>query len=455
MTSLLIVEDDARLRASMTLQLEDEGFAVSARSSAEDALQLLESEKPIDLMLVDVRLSGSSGIDLVAETKKRALLPPTIVVSGEATMSETVTALRLGVVDFIEKPFTRERLLRSIELALEVTTLRRRVDQLSESGTRPLIGESPAMQELKKLIELAGRSSSRVLITGESGTGKELIADQLHQLSDRSQEPFIRLNCGAIAPNLIEDELFGHARGAFTDAKTARPGLFEVADGGTLFLDEIGDLDPGLQSRLLRVLEDGRIRRLGETKERLVDVRVIAATHQTLLGSDSFREDLFYRLSELRLEVPPLRNRGDDLDRLFDHLLREACRRQRTRERSVEPDLRTALRHHRWPGNVRELKNVCNHLSVFGGETLTVKDLPASVRFQSPEGAAASEGLLHLAALPRRLTLKQLRRRCEREFLEFTLRRFGWNFTRTAKHLGIKRTHLHQRCKLLGISRPP
>ncbi len=452
MTRILIVEDDPRLLATIELQLSEAGFETLRCVEAGSARAACTQPARPDLLLVDVRLPGKSGIDLIEDLKGDGHLPPTIVMSGEATMKETVRALRLGVVDFIEKPFSRERLIRSIELALELSGLRRQVRTYEDDPLAAILGDSPPMHDLKQKIERAAISNARVLIHGESGTGKELVAEALHRLSRRSGAPFVRLNCGALARNLIEDELFGHAVGAFTDAKNERPGVFEVADGGTLFLDEIGDLEEAVQSRLLRVLEDGKVRRLGETRERRVDVRVISATHRPL-GAESFRQDLYFRLAELRIEVPPLCERGADIELLFRTFLDQACQREKSRRRTVAPELLERLLEHSWPGNVRELKNVCHHLAVFGGETLRLDDLPTSL---SQTGGRESQvsGLLRTAELPPDLSLKELKRQSEREFLEAVLRRFSWNFTRAAEAMQIQRTHLHERARVLGLSRP-
>ena len=449
MTTVLIVEDDARLLATLEIHLREAGYQTAATRTADQAEHFLEQHPGADLVLLDVRLPGRSGVDLIESLKKHSSLPPTILMSGEATMTETLRALELGVLDFLEKPFRRERLLRSIDLALEVAGLRDRVDATSTPPLDRILGDSPAVHDLKTGLEKAARSNARVLIQGESGTGKELVAEALHAGSQRSNGPFIRLNCGAIPGTLIEDELFGHKAGAFTDAKQPRPGLFELAHQGTLFLDEIGDLQPDLQSRLLRVIEDGRVRRLGETEERRVDVRVLAATHRDL-EQGSFRHDLFYRLAELRLRVPPLRERGSDIELLFHHFLRLFCAEHRSRHPEVSPSLLAHLNQHTWPGNVRELKNVCQHLAVFGKQPLQVSDLPSGLMSASGRGPL---GLLKTDQIPVNLSLKEFKRECEREFLEQTLRRCDWNFTRAAAAIQVQRTHLHDRARKLGISR--
>ncbi len=459
MTQLLIVEDDEKIRASLLLQLREEGYAPRAVATAEEGLAILdgasgEREPLPDLLLLDVRLRGSSGIDLVKRLVEVRRFPPTVIISGEATISETVEALRLGVHDVLEKPFTRERLLRAIRNVLEHQALKREVEALR--GEPPLLGSSPALEELRRLIERAAATDARVLLTGESGTGKELVASALHRQSSRSHRPFIKINCAAIPDALIEDELFGHARGAFTDARTARPGLFEEADGGTLFLDEIGDMEHSLQSRLLRVLEDGRVRRIGETRDRKVDVRVIAATNRDLeraVRAESFREDLYFRLAHLLLAVPPLRERTGDLRILVPHFVEQFTRQHRMRPRRIDPEIYPHLERYAWPGNVRELRNLCERLVVFGSDPITPDQLPSALLEPAPipEGET---GLLRLSAASPVLPLRDLKSRCEREYIEAVLHRTGWSFTAAARLLDVQRTYLHQKVRALGIRRP-
>ncbi|MFL6200839.1 MAG: sigma-54-dependent transcriptional regulator [Thermoanaerobaculia bacterium] len=458
MTQLLIVEDDEKIRASLLLQLREEGFAPTSVTSAEEALAMLEpARSPLpDLLLLDVRLRKMSGVELVGRLAGIGRLPPTIIISGEASISETVEALRLGVHDFIEKPFTRERLLQSIRNVLEREALRREVASLkADLGGEPeILGSSPAVEELRQRIAQAAPTDGRILILGESGTGKELVAAALHRQSRRSHRPFIKINCAAIPPDLIEDELFGHARGAFTDAKTAKPGLFEEADGGTLFLDEIGDMEPALQSRLLRVLEDGRVRRIGETRDRQVDVRVIAATHRDLEASaraGRFREDLYFRLAHLPLFVAPLRERKEDLRGLFHHFLERFSRQHRARPRRVDPEVYPYLERYPWPGNVRELRNLCERLVVFGADPVTPDQLPSG--FFEPTRPPES-GLLLLPAAYPILPLRELKARCEREYIESVLQRTRWNVSAAARLLDVQRTYLHQKIHALGARRP-
>ncbi len=455
MSHVLIVEDDGKIRANLLFQLREEGFAPTALESAEAALHALDSEARPDLLLLDVRLPGMSGIELVRRLAAAGELPPTIIVSGEASITETVEALKLGVHDFIEKPFSKERLLQSIRNTLEHTALRREVAELRSEleGGSELLGASPAMAELEEKIARAAPTDARVLIRGDSGTGKELVADALHRGSRRADGPFIKINCAAIPSHLIEDELFGHTKGAFTDARQAKPGLFEEADGGTLFLDEIGDMEYSLQSRLLRVLEDGRVRRIGETQDREVDVRVVAATHSNLekaVAKGEFREDLYFRLAHLPIEVPPLAERPEDVRLLFDHFLQQFVKRHRTRTLTVAAEVYPYLESHPWPGNVRELRNLCERLVVFAGDPLTVEALPSSF-FESRGGAET--GLVRLGHRPS-LPLRAFKAQCEKEYIESVLQRTRWNVAAAARLLEIQRTYLHQKISVLGIRRP-
>lgn len=462
MTAVLIVEDDPKIRAQLLLQVREEGFAPTAVESAEAALMKLENPKAAQpaLVLLDVRLPGMSGIDLVRQLAAGGRLPPTIVLSGEASISETVEALQLGVHDFIEKPFSRQRLARSMANTLHSHALSREVAQLrSELTGGELLGQSPAMEALRRRIAQAAPTDGRVLIRGESGTGKELVADALHRGSSRATGPFVKINCAALPAQLVEDELFGHARGAFTDARSEKPGLFEEAHGGTLFLDEIGDMEVTLQGRLLRVLEDGLVRRLGETQFRTVNVRILAATHadlETSIREGEFREDLYFRLAHLPIDIPPLRQRQGDVRLLFDHFLDKFQRRHRRRAQEVGDGVSARLEGHSWPGNVRELQSLCERLVVFGGDPIRADELPFADSVAAPLLAAAptfSTLPSHLEERPL-LSLKDFKEASERSYLEAVLSKTGWNVSAAARLLGIRRTYLHQRLSALGCQRP-
>ncbi len=453
MPRVIVVEDDARTRATLTAELQDDGFDVVALPSVEAALAELRGGGRPDLLLLDVRLPGRSGVDLVRELSAGGALPPTIVTSGEATISETVEALRLGVYDFLEKPFSRERLRTSVRNALGRAALEGEVASLrSASGESEIVGRSPAIVALRERIASAARAEATVLARGESGTGKELVAAAIHRESQRKGGPFVKVNCAALAASLVEDELFGHVRGAFTDARSTKPGLFEAAHGGTLFLDEIGDMELGLQARLLRVLEDGKVRRLGDTREIAVDVRVVAATNQDLdeaVAGRRFRQDLYFRLARLVIAVPPLRERPGDVALLAAHFVEIACRQNRMRVKTLDAEARTRLERHSWPGNVRELKHACERAVVFGGDPIAARDL--GLRDEAARGAVS--GALRLEAVDA-LSLKEMRAACEREFILHVLAQQGWNLAATARRLGIQRTYLHAKLAALGITRP-
>jgi two-component system, NtrC family, nitrogen regulation response regulator NtrX len=450
---IAIVEDDDKIAATTTLRLREEGYGVVAFRNGEDALAYLRDATVVqpDMALVDVRLPGMSGIDLIRQRGEG--MPPSIVMSGEASMAETIEAIRLGVHDFIDKPFSRERLVQSVRNCLEVAGLRRQVSELRRRDQQ-ILGESAAIRTLRAAITKVAPTDARVLIRGESGTGKELVASAIHHESRRAARPFIRLNCAAIPAHLIEAELFGYARGAFTDAKVARRGLFEEADGGTLFLDEIGDMDAAVQSRLLRVLEDGRVRRIGENSDRAVNVRVIAATHRNLeerSAEGGFREDLFYRIATVPLDVPSLRERAEDVSLLFTSFLRHFCETNQRVPLSVTSDLYAALGRYRWPGNVRELRNLAERLSVFGTDPLTIDQLPSSIAVAT---SGVESGLLKLTHAPSVLPLRTFKTQCEKEYIELVLRRTDWNVTRAAEQLEIQRTYLHEKMTALGIRKP-
>ncbi len=477
MTRILIVEDDDKIRANLIYLLREAGYQPRGVARAEDAYAEIvgrrgqgdaearpdeAEENAPDLLLLDVRLPGLSGVELVRSLVAADRLPLTIMVSGEASITETVEALKLGVRDFIEKPFSRERLLTSIDHALQHQRLEREVRDLRDKLANPpgLLGTSAALAEVRELIAKAAGTEARVLILGESGTGKELVADALHRGSVRREQPFVKINCASIPPHLVESELFGHARGAFTDARESRAGLFEEADGGTLFLDEIGDMPPALQSRLLRVLEDGQVRRVGESRDRQVDVRVIAATHRdlsTAMEDGSFRSDLYYRLCNLPILLPPLRDRQGDVRTLFEHFVAHFRRQHKTGRRRVSEDVYGPLERYSWPGNVRELKALAERLVIFGGDPISAASLPAAIR----DGAATSgsddsaeEYLLRLAPGRAPLSLRDLRNRVEREYVESVLEDNGWNVSSAARKLGITRTYLHQKLTDLGLERP-
>lgn len=455
---IFLVEDHPKLRASTLLQLRDEGYAADAVGTFDEALVRLEQlVEPPDLLLLDVRLGEHSGIDLFRKLAETGPVPPTIFVSGEASIDETVEALRLGVYDFIQKPFSRDRLLKSVRNALDHSELEQELARVRAlaGGHGSIIGRSAEIEALRHRIAQVAPTDAKVLIRGESGTGKEMIAAEIHRNSSRARGPFIKINCAAIPAHLIEDELFGHAKGAFTDARSERPGLLEAADRGTLFLDEIGDMELPLQARLLRVLEDHTVRRIGESRDRKIDVRFVAATNRdlaVLIEEKVFRADLFFRLAGVTIEAPPLRSRANDIRLLFRHFLDLYCERNRRGHLVVSDETWNLIEDYHWPGNVRELRNLCESLAIFGTGTITPDQLPASVR--AGHNSHLESSLLRLGETAARLPLKDLKAVCEREYIEFILRRTNWNFTRAAEILEIQRTYLHRKVKALDIEGP-
>ncbi|HEX8153395.1 MAG TPA: sigma-54 dependent transcriptional regulator [Thermoanaerobaculia bacterium] len=454
---ILVVEDHQKIRTNTLLQLREDGFAAHGVASAEEAHEWLQTNERPELMLLDVRLGGATGVELIRRLASEGGFPPTIIISGEASISETVEALRLGVYDLIEKPFTRERLLQSVRNCLEHTKLKRELVTLQSRvrDTNTIVGRSPQVSQLRERIAKVAGTNTRVMIRGESGTGKELVAATLHRQSARRDGPFVKINCAAIPAHLIEDELFGHARGAFTDAKTAKPGLFEEANRGTLFLDEIGDMELTLQSRLLRVLEDGKVRRVGENHDRQVDVRVLAATNRPLeqfVSEGRFREDLYFRLATVPIEVPPLRERTGDVALLFAHFLEHFCTQNQTRRLTIDAEVLPIIERYRWPGNVRELRNVCEQLAIFGTNPITRDQLPSAML--ADQATTHEAGLVRFTDMATIIPLREFKEQCEKEYIESVLRRMNWNFSAAARQLDIQRTYLHQKIAALGIEKP-
>lgn len=457
MKEIWLAEDDPVFRETMTTTLREAHYSLKTFANGRDLLaQFPMTTAPPDLLLLDVRMPRCSGLDVIKKLREAGPLPPTLLVSGEASISETVSALNLGVYDFLEKPFSPAKLLRRIANCLAHVELKNKVAQLQDASRPMLLGDSPSMLALKQLLAKVAPTDSRVLIHGESGTGKELVADYLHQRSARAKAPFIKINCAAFPANLIESELFGYERGAFTGAQASKAGLIEAAHHGTLMLDEIGDMEPALQTRLLRVLEDGEVRRIGGRNAYKVDVRVIAATHQDLraqIKAGQFREDLFFRLNTIPVAIPPLRERGSDIDTLATYFIHHFCKHHRLRIKTIDSRARQVLRGYPWPGNVRELRNVCERLSILGGDPLRIEDLPSELFDPTPKPGCES-GLIAHDRMARNMSLKAFKTQCEREFIETTLRRFDWDYVAAAQCLDIQRTYLHRKISQLGIPKP-
>jgi two-component system, NtrC family, nitrogen regulation response regulator NtrX len=447
---ILIVDDEPAIRATLRGVLEDEGYRITAVGSGADALVALGDDGH-DLIFLDIWMPGMDGLDTLTEIKR--LRPDSVVVmiSGHGTIETAVKATRLGAYDFIEKPLSLEKILLTVSRGLEHARLERENASLRArlSERSEIIGDTPIMRQLREQIALAAPSSGRVLIHGENGSGKELVARAIHMLSARRTQVFVEVNCAAIPDELIESELFGHERGAFTGAHARRRGRFEQAHGGTLFLDEIGDMSVRTQAKVLRSLEEQAFERVGGKDTIKVDVRVIAASNRelpALIAESRFREDLYYRLNVIPIEVPPLRARKDDIPLLVAHFLAVFCHENGKAAKQLDGEALAYFLAYDWPGNVRELRNMVERLAIMAPrETIGPEDLPPPLR-------ARDVGELAAAAGPR--SLREARDNFEKAFILAELRVHDWNMTRTADRLGIERSHLYRKLKAYGIAPP-
>jgi DNA-binding NtrC family response regulator len=474
--TVLVVDDEKNIRRTLQLVLEGEGYHVLASETAEQALTILANpDIPVDLALFDVKLPDMSGLEALERIRRDEAMKetPIIVISGHATVNDAVLAIKLGAADFFEKPLARERVLVSVKNALEAAQARRALAEVSrqQSEKYEMIGRSAAMQKLFHEIEKVAPTKASVLITGESGTGKELISRAIHRLSPRTDGPFVKVNCAAIPRELIESELFGHERGAFTGAQSKKRGFFEQAHGGTLFLDEIGDMDLVAQAKVLRALQSGEISRVGSEHVMHVDVRVLAATNKDLakaVETQTFRDDLFFRLNVFPLRSPSLRERVEDIPLFAEAFMLAFSRENGTKPKPIDTDVVSALVARKWPGNVRELKNVVERMAILSGDRVTIADLPedphespfgeedaAEGPPDPPEEESSAETTAQRASQPGPgyLTLREFRDQSERKYIVDTLKLTGWNISRTAVILGVERTNLHKKIRAYSIKR--
>ncbi len=445
--TVLVVDDEPAIREALRLVLEDE-YSIVEAADGKEAVRMVLSRPP-DALLLDIMMPEMSGLDALTEIRSRGVDIPILVISGHATISTAVEALKRGAQDFLEKPLEREIVLRRLAGVLERARLRETVEaQKAEEGDRwRLIGESAAMEEVRDVISRVGPTQATVLITGESGTGKELVARAIHEASTRSDAPFIKVNCAAIPDELIESELFGHEKGSFTGAGSRQKGRFARAHGGTIFLDEIGDMSLKTQAKVLRALQDGEIEPLGAGQPIRVDVRVLAATNKALrheIAEGNFREDLFYRLSVLPVHLPPLRERAGDLPLLVAHISSLVCRENNFRPRQMTPAAIDRLAAHAWPGNVRELRNYIERAIILvRSDEIDAADLPPLE--DVPQGSGES-----LMEIP---TLRDFKEASEREYLRRRLEEHDWNITRTAQAIATPRSNLYKRLEHHSLAR--
>jgi len=392
---VLIVDDEDNIGRSLRMILEREGYAVSICRSVAEFRKNGDTQRA-DAFLFDMRLPDGSGIDLLRSLQQNDSRAPAIMISGHGTIADAVEATRAGAFDFLEKPLSREKVLVALKNALEHASLRRENERLREIvGPGPkMIGSSPAYLRAVEQASMAARSDARVLLIGESGSGKELLAEHIHRLSPFASGPFVKVNCAAIPTELIESELFGHEKGAFTGAAAMRRGKFELADNGTLFLDEIGDLHAASQAKLLRVLQEGEFHRVGGEQSIRVSVRVISATNRelaSLVAQDKFREDLYYRVSVVPIRVPALRERPHDIRLLAQYFLEEFCARNNFKPKTIADDVYPVLESYAWPGNARELRNAIERMAILTpGEQLTRESIPVEIRVQRDGSARSS-----------------------------------------------------------------
>jgi Response regulator containing CheY-like receiver, AAA-type ATPase, and DNA-binding domains len=444
MKRILIVDDEENIGRSLRLILEREGYAVSVCSTAAEFRSSPDARRA-DAFLFDVRLPDGNGIDLLRAIKQGENGSPAIMISGHGTIADAVEATRAGAFDFLEKPLGRDKVLLAIKNALEQANLRRENERLRElvGGSPKMIGSSPAFARAVEQAGMAARSDARVLLIGESGTGKELLASHIHQQSPFASGPFVKVNCAAIPTELLESELFGHEKGAFSGATSARRGKFELADGGTLFLDEVADLHGASQAKLLRVLQEGEFHRVGGEQAIHVSVRVLSATNRdlsVLVQQEKFREDLYYRLSVVPIRVPALRERPQDLRPLAQYFLEEFCARNNFKSKTLDDAVFAVFENYAWPGNARELKNAIERMAILTqGDRLTVDSVPVEIRVPKDVGARSS--------------VQDARESAERDHILRALEETNWNVSGAARALGMDRTNLHKRIRTLGLVR--
>ncbi|MDP4199886.1 MAG: sigma-54 dependent transcriptional regulator [Bacteroidota bacterium] len=448
MASILFVDDELSTRDNYRTILEHYGHQVTLASNVQEGVNLLSSNGVFDLVITDMRMGSESGLDMLRQARTLAPETEVIVLTGHAQLENAVEAMKLGAADYLTKETDYKEIMLVVEKALEKRTLKQEIERLrkrvgNEFSFRKIVGQSPAILQLQDTLRRVAPTTSRVLITGESGTGKELIAETIHTNSPRKDAPFIAINCGAIPRDLLESELFGYVRGAFTGADRDKTGLLASADRGTVFLDEVGEMSLETQVKLLRFLEQGEIAPVGSTKTRIVDVRVIAATNRDLaeaVRTHSFREDLYYRLKVISVHLPPLRERKQDIPLLAEALLRELAMKAGRKVYRISADAMRGLADYDWPGNVRELKNVIERALIFAdGDQIELEHLPEEL-FLHP---AIASGQLENGVVP----LDEV----EKKYILDLLERNGGNKLQTAKQLNIATTTLYRKLRMYGI----
>jgi two-component system nitrogen regulation response regulator NtrX len=453
---ILVIDDEAAIRDSMRMILEYEGYDFIGAPSGQEGIAAAERDRP-DLVFLDIKMPGMDGMEVLSRIRTLNADLPVVIISGHGTVATAVEATKLGAFDFIEKPLASERILVTIRNALaerrlrdENVSLRRAVEVRHE-----MVGSSPALKQVIEAVRRAAPTNATVLIQGESGVGKELVARMIHRSSLRRTERFVQVNCAAIPDELIESELFGHEKGSFTGATEKQIGKFEQADRGTIFLDEIGDMSVKTQAKVLRVLQEGEVERVGSARTLKVDVRVIAATNKDLereIEKGSFREDLFFRLSVIPVFVPPLRERTEDVPALVRHFADQFSRENNFRPKRFSQAAMELLQHHRWKGNIRELRNTVERVIIMTpNDIVDVADLPESMRSETARLGGAPAAEPELSGGERAGSLREFKEAAERTFLVQKLRENGWNISRTAEAIGTPRSNLYKKLEQYNI----
>jgi DNA-binding NtrC family response regulator len=450
-TCVLVVDDDAQIRKAHERVLSRAGYEVRTAVDGQVALELVDGE-PVDLIVTDLEMPEVDGLELIARLRDSGRETPVVVVTGQGTIGSAMEAVRLGATDFLEKPLLPDRLLVTVENAMRYQRLRNEHARLVDvhSPQPRLLGDSRPMDRLRSLIAKVAPTDGRVLIEGESGTGKELVAEAIHQASRRAEGPFVKLNSAAVPAELVESELFGHEKGAFTGATSVRRGRFELADGGTIFLDEIGDMQPPMQAKLLRVLQEHQLERVGGSRTIEVDVRVLAATNQDLaakVDEGSFREDLYYRLNVVHVTMPPLRERREDIQVLTRHFLDRLAMRGHRRI-DIEDDAVEALMTHDYPGNVRELQNLVERLAILCDDDVIRRE---DVAQQLPSLRTSGEGWTGKLFRPG-VTLRDQMHALERRVVMEAIEANGGNKSAAARELQVERSHFFKKLHTLGLA---
>jgi len=445
--TILVVDDEESICLSLKGILSDEGYEVLTSQSGEECLDIIEEELP-SLVLLDIWLPGIDGIETLKRIKSRHPKIQVIMISGHGSVESAVTTTKLGAFDFIEKPLSLDKIVLIVNHALDIIRLEEENRLLKNGQSHEIDGNSKAILELKEMIQIISPTNAWILIMGENGTGKELVARSIHRQSSRSDKPFIEVNCAAIPEELIESELFGHEKGAFTGATEKKRGKFDLANRGTIFLDEVADMSLKAQAKILRILQEKKFERVGGTRVIDTDVRVLAATNKNLeheMEKGRFRQDLYYRLNVIPLEIPPLRDRIEDVPLLADHFIRELSLKESKMEKHITDNALEVLMEHTWPGNVRELKNIIERLVITSpSNIITADDIPPLSKLNHKSRNSGSSEDVY--------SFRGAREMFEKDYLAKKLVENDWNVKKTAKSIGLERSNLHKKIKAYGLN---